>query len=120
MNDQGVFKYKYFSETVSIYEYLKKQYAKYSIYYSQYLNKPSVWLENKEKKLTFYVDDNYWVYEKWLFNEWESLKSKTYCGGGYGAKVKNLLKQVDQFIKENIKDETPTYRQISIFDLLEA
>lgn len=118
MNEQEVFKYKYFSDTVSIYEYLNKQYTKYSIYYSQYLNKPSVCLETKEKKLTFYVDDNYFVNEKWLFNEWENLKHKTYCGGGYGAKVINLMKQVDQFIKESIKDETPTYSQITIFDLI--
>ena len=120
MDYKGVFKYKYFSETVSICEYLKKQYAKYSIYYSQYLHYPSVCLETKEKKLTFYVADNDWVNEKWLFNEWKSLKSQTYCGGGYGNKVINLLEQVDQFIKENIKDETPVYRQISIFDLLDA
>ena len=113
-NDSEVFNYPYFKETVEIYNYLKDDYSTFNVYFSKHINKPSVCLETKEKKLEFYVAENTMQNnEVWLFNNWDELPHKT-SGGGYGEKLKNIKEQVKTFI-ESCEIKKPQ-KQMSLFD----
>lgn len=112
----GIFDYPYFSETVRIYNYLTNKYPDKNIYFSKFLDKPSVCLETKKKKYTFYVAENsVQNNEVWLFNSYEDLPHKT-SGFGYGEKMNDIEKQLDLFLKD-LKEEK---RQMSIFDFMEG
>lgn len=114
-NENVVFDYPYFNQTVEIYNFLKDDYSDFNIYFSNYVNKPSVCLETKEKKLEFYVAENTMQdNEVWLFNNWDELPHKT-CGGGYGEKIGNIKEQVKKFIDSCGIKKPP--KQMTLFDL---
>lgn len=110
----GVFKYPYFSETVDIYRILEENYSNFSHYFSEYLKRPSVCLETKEKKIEFYVCENSMQNnEVWLYS---NCKTGQTSGFGYGAKLIDLKQQVIKFLEEcKITLET---KQFSIFDFM--
>ena len=91
-NDKNILSYKYLGEVVDVYKYLKETYKKESVYFSEYLGKPTACVEINKKRYEFYVAENdMFNNEVWLFKSWETLDKNS--GGGKGDKINNDLRQ---------------------------
>ena len=99
----GILNYKYLGEVVDIYNYLNATYPKESVYFSEYLDKPSACIEIKKVRYEFYVAENTMKNnEVWLFKNWQDTKES---GGGRGDKINNdLLDQVKNFLPKIEKE----------------
>lgn len=116
MKDENnkVFDDPYFSQIVNIYNYLKKEYSNYDIYFSKYLDSNSVCLKTKNKIYEFYIKENSMQNnEIYLFKNYVDLPHKT-SGGGCADKLDQLEKQIKDFLKD-LKIEP---KRITLFDLL--
>ena len=102
-HESGALSYKYLGESVSIYNFLTENYPNYSVYFSEYLDKPSVCIEIKKVKYEFYVAENSMQNnDVWLFKSYQDTKES---GGGCGDKINNdLLDQVKKFLPKIEKE----------------
>ena len=114
MEKDKTFDYPYFSQTVEIYNYLTTEYPSENIYFSKYLDKPSVCLKTKERTLEFYVAENSMDNNKvWLFSNYEDNNKNS--GGGYGALLTDLKQQVKKFV-DSYTNLNVGMKQMTIFD----
>lgn len=112
--DDEILGYEYFRETEFVYEMLRKEFEDEKIYFSLYLDKPSVCLEKKEIRFEFYVSKNSINNEVWLFSNCENKND--HSGGGYGRKLTDLKNQVKKFLEE--RGCKPKEKEITIFDFI--
>lgn len=111
----GILDYKYLGEITKLYTYLTNQYPSNTVYFSEYLEIPSCCIEDDNNKWEFHIKENSMQNnEVWLFNNKDSKKA--YSGMGYGEKLKDVIKQVESFLKES-GFKAPV-KQLTIFDFI--
>jgi hypothetical protein len=108
------FDYPYFSQTVEIYNFLTTEYPSENVYFSKYLDKPSVCLKTTKKVLEFYVAENS-IYNNqvWLYSDYTNNDKQS--GGGYGRLLTDLKQQVKEFV-DSYAELNKGIKQMTIFD----